>query len=161
LKSINRDTLVAVLLLLICGVLIVASFDIRKTSFGQMESTVWPRIILATLTGLALVYLGQSLRAAPEEGAARLSLRTWITRYKNAFWCYGLFLAFLLLLPVLGMLLGGVLFVFCMLSVLGGHQPRQLLSHAIIAIVSFGAMWSIFTFGLRVILPQGVIFSVW
>jgi hypothetical protein len=30
--------------------------------------------------------------------------------------------------------------------------------HAIIAIVSVGAMWALFTFGLRVLLPRGEIF---
>lgn len=160
-KSLNRDTVVALALLLICGVFIAASFDIRETSFGQMESTVWPRIILAALTLLTLIYLGQSLRRVSTEPTGEpAGLRTWLVRYTNAFWCYGLFLAFLLTLPILGMLIGGVLFVFSMLTILGGHQPRQLLLHAMIACLSFGAMWAIFTYGLHVMLPQGMIFSV-
>jgi hypothetical protein len=160
-KGLNRDTLVALVLLVICGVFIAASFDIRETSFGQMESTVWPRIILAALTVLTLVYLGQSLRGmSPGDSEAPLSVRAWFVRYRNAFFCYGLFLVFLLSLPILGMLVGGVLFIFLMLTVLGGHRPRQLVVHAMIACLSFGAMWAIFTFGLRVMLPQGMIFSV-
>lgn len=160
-KSLNRDSVVALLLLLLCGLFIAASFDIRETRFGQMESTVWPRIIIAALTGLTLIFLGQSLRKDSVESSGEpRGLGAWLARYKNAFWCYGLFLVFLLSLPILGMLIGGVLLVFCMLTVLGGHQPRQLVLHAMIACLSFGAMWAIFTYGLRVILPQGMIFSV-
>jgi len=32
--------------------------------------------------------------------------------------------------------------------------------HGVIAIVSVGAMWSIFTFGLRVMLPEGELFKL-
>ena len=157
-KGANRDTLVSLVLLLICGVFIAASFEIRETSFGQMESTVWPRIILAALTLLALVYLGQSLgRASTQGSGASRGLRAWLSRYRNAFWCYGLFLAFLLSLPVLGMLIGGTLLVFQLLGALGGWSPRQLALHAAIALVAVGGVWSLFTFGLGVILPQGEI----
>ncbi len=160
-KGLNRDTVVALVLLALCAVFIGATFEIRQTSFGQMESSVWPRSVLAVLTVLVLCYLGQSLRKCRIEAREpRSTVRAWLSRYRNAFWCYGLFLIFLLTLPILGMLIGGILFVFCMLTVLGGSQPRQLVLHALIAAISFGAMWAIFTFGLRVMLPQGVVFSV-
>ena len=160
-KGLNRDTVVALVLLALCAVFIGATFEIRQTSFGQMESSVWPRIVLAVLTVLVLCYLGQSLRGGhAQDRRTPSTVRAWLSRYRNAFWCYGLFLAFLLTLPILGMLIGGILFVFCMLTVLGGSQPRQLVLHALIASISFGAMWAIFTFGLRVMLPQGVVFSV-
>jgi cytochrome c biogenesis protein ResB len=42
-----------------------------------------------------------------------------------------------------------------MMSVLGGWSPRLIVLHAAIAVLSVGAMWSIFTFGLRVMLPEG------
>ena len=160
-RGLNRDTVVALVLLALCAVFIGASFEIRQTSFGQMESSIWPRIVLAVLTALVLCYLGQSLRQKPAGGRqSSTTFGTWLSRYRNALWCYGLFLAFLLTLPILGMLIGGILFVFCMLTVLGGSQPRQLMLHGLIASISFGAMWAIFTFGLRVMLPQGVVFSV-
>ena len=70
-----------------------------------------------------------------------------------------MFFLFLLSLPYLGMLIGGISFVFLLMSLLGGWQPRQLLVHAVIAVCAVGAMWSLFTFGLEVMLPEGMIYN--
>jgi hypothetical protein len=59
------------------------------------------------------------------------------------------------------MLIGGVLFVFLTLTALGERSPRAHAIHAAISFISIAFMWSVFTFGLRVILPQGEIFSAW
>ena len=162
--SLNRDSIVAVLLLLFCGVMFWSTTHIRDPGFEQMGAEVWPRIVLALLSILSLVYLIQSLRSnevqaatpsAPGEAAAG-----WWTRYQNPIFCFALFFAFLVTLPYLGMLLGGILFVFLMMSVLGGWSAKLVLMHALIAVLSVGAMWSIFTFGLRVMLPAGELFTL-
>ena len=62
---------------------------------------------------------------------------------------------------MLGSLIGGVLFVFTLMSVLGGWSPRNLALHATLALVTVGGMWSIFTYGLGVLLPPGEIFSAY
>ena len=169
-KRLNQDTLIAVFLLLFCAVFIGASFQIREMDFGQMASATWPRAILTLLTVLVMVYLAQSLSKPvddPEADGNREDAQStrepgligWLRYYRNALWCYALFFGFLVTLDVLGMLIGGVLFVFGMLTVLGERTAKNLLTHALISIVSVGLMWSIFTFGLRVILPQGMIFT--
>lgn len=162
-KAINRDTIIAIALLLFCGVFIWASFQIREMDFGQMGSATWPRAVLTLLTVLVLIYLADSLRgvhAGQEDDEQRgPGLLGWLAYYRNALWCYALFLAFLLTLDYLGMLIGGVMFVFGMLTVLGERSMRAYWQHLVIAVISVGLMWSIFTFGLRVILPQGMIFS--
>lgn len=155
----NRDATVAIFLLLFCGVFISASFEIEETNYGTMPSSVWPQIVLAMLTVFSLALLGQALRAGPAAERTGGGIAGWLKRYRNALVCYALFLLFLLTLPVFGMLLGGVLFVFTTLTVLGPPDPRKLVLHAIIAVVSVGAMWSVFTFGLRVFLPEGMLFS--
>jgi hypothetical protein len=157
--TINRDTAVAVFLLLLCGVFYGASFQIEQTSYGTIGAEVWPRLILAVLFALSAVYLFQSVRTGPEETAAHEA--GFFRRYRNAILCYGLFLGFLLTLEFLGMLLGGIAFVFLALSVLGARTPWQLAIHGVVAVVSVGAMWAIFTFALRVILPGGEILSIW
>lgn len=172
-KRINQDTIVAIFLLLFCAVFIGASFQIREMDFGQMSSSTWPRVILALLTLLVLVYLVQSITRPPAPGrddagssvsvsssARKPGIGGWFAYYRNALWCYALFFAFLFTLDVLGMLIGGILFVFGMLTVLGERTPRHMVMHAAIAVISVGLMWSIFTFGLRVILPQGMILTV-
>ena len=52
-----------------------------------------------------------------------------------------------------------MLFVFLLLNALGGWSPRLLLVHAAIAVVSVGGVWSVFNYGLGVLLPAGELFN--
>ena len=52
--GINRDTVVAILLLVGCGVLLDASFDIREPDYGQLSPATWPRTIVGILTILSI-----------------------------------------------------------------------------------------------------------
>ena len=158
-SRINRDVIVAVILLLICGVLFTVSFGIREPDYGTLAPATWPRVIIAYLTLLTFIYLAQSLRIPAGEGESKGGFRAWLASYRNPLWCYALFLAFLVTLPVLGILIGGILFVFVMLTVLGGAGRHKLVLHGVIAICAIGAMWTIFTYALGVILPQGMIFT--
>lgn len=158
--SVSRDTIVAILLLAFCGVLWHASYDIEITTYGTMPSTVWPRIVIAATAAFSALLLLRSLvvrEETPIDSAAKVP---FLKRYRNAAIIYALFLFFLLTLPTLGMHLGGALFVFLALTALGRPSPKLIAIHAAIAVVSIGAMWSIFTFGLRVILPQGEILPI-
>jgi hypothetical protein len=163
---VNRDTVVAILLLVGCGVLLNASFDIREPDYGQLSPAAWPRTIVGVLALLSLIYLVQSIRrGVPEEPVEPTEktprgLSEWIAHWRNVFWVFALFLAYLLALPWLGMLVGGTVFVFVLLNALGGWSPDRLALHAVIAVVSIGGMWSMFTFGLGVLLPRGDLF-VW
>lgn len=159
-KRLNRDAWLAVVLLLFCGFMFWASFDIREPDYGVLAPSVWPRVILAALSVLCLVYLVQSLRAGPvtpDEGGEERpkSLTGYLSYWRNPIICFALFAAYLALLPVLGMLIDGILFVFVLLSALGGWSPRQLALHAAVAVIAVGGMWSLFTFGLNVLLPTG------
>ncbi|WP_282610127.1 tripartite tricarboxylate transporter TctB family protein [Pelagibius sp. Alg239-R121] len=161
----NRDTIIAIVLLFFTGVLIWASFDIRSPDYGILAPSAWPRSVLAILTVFGLIYLFQSLRTPQsqrpaEDTDAGGGLIGWFVRYRNPLWCYLIYFLFLATLPFFGTLIGGILLVFLLLSVLGGFAPKKLLLHGVIASVSMGAMWAIFTFGLRVILPRGSLFEV-
>jgi hypothetical protein len=158
---VNRDTVIAIALLMACGVLLVASFDIREPDYGVLSPATWPRVIIAILIVLTLIYLVQSIRRrvpdAPPEADGPWSIAEFVAYWRNVFWVFALFLVYLLSMPYLGMLIGGLAFVFLLLNALGGWQPKQLVLHGIIALVTVGGMWSLFTFGLRVILPPGEI----
>ncbi len=161
---INRDAVVAVILLLISGVFFAATFTIRETSYGTIGSELWPRIVILSLAFFTSVHLIGSLRRGPEEDSDQegaSGLGGFFATYRNPIWCFVIFGAFLATLPYLGMLIGGVLFVFVTLTVLGDHDPRSLAIHGAIALGTVGAMWAVFTFALRVILPEGEILRIW
>jgi hypothetical protein len=165
----SRDAVIAIVLLMACGILFWSTFSIRVPDYGQLKPSTWPRVILGLLTILSAIYLVQSLRRGPasedepgkvdDGSAAAPGLKGWILYWRNPIWCFGLFFAYLLTLPYLGSLIGGVLFVFTLMGVLGGWNAKNLLQHAALALISVGGMWSIFTYGLGVILPPGEIFS--
>ena len=156
--GINRDTYVAVVLLVVCGILFASTFYVEDMGYATIGSEVWPQLILVVLGVLTLAYLFQSLRKGKGTGEGKGGgFRGWLERYRNALWCYLLFFLFLVTLPWLGMLLGGILFVFLTLTVLGNRSPRDHLIHGTIAVGTITTMWAIFTFGLKVFLPQGEI----
>jgi hypothetical protein len=161
---INRDAVVAIILLLFAGVFFAATFTIRQTSYGTIGSELWPRIVIVALALFTAIHLIATLRRSPEEDGdqeAPGSRAGFLATYRNPIWCFVTFAAFLVTLDYLGMLIGGVLFVFVTLSVLGDHDRRSLAIHGAIALGSVGAMWAIFTFALHVILPEGEILRIW
>lgn len=153
--TLNRDTICAVLLLLICGGLAWASLDIREPNYGQLSPATWPRVIVGVMAVLSLIYLIQSLRQGPDapNPDAPRGVAEFFAYWRNVIWVFVLFGAYLLAIPYLGMLVGGVLFVFLVLTALGGWRPFVL--HCAIALISVGGMWLLFTHALRVILPRG------
>ncbi|WP_136659257.1 tripartite tricarboxylate transporter TctB family protein [Nitratireductor sp. XY-223] len=157
--SLNRDFFVALFFLILSGVMFVATFQLPPPMFGQMSPALWPRIILVPLALLAFVLLISSQRGEAEEQPRR-SLGEWFGYYRNPIVCFALFFLFLVTMPVLGMLIGGLAYVFLTLSVLGGWKPRQLLLHAVITAVFVVGMWAIFTLLLGVFLPEGALLRV-
>ena len=158
--SLNRDTIVSIVLLVFCGVLIWAGFQIRDPQFGELPPAAWPQGVSYVLTGFSLIYFFQSITSgqpAAERQSIEGGLLGWLKSYINPIACFAIYFLFLITLPFFGTLIGGTLLVFTLLSVLGGVRPRQIAVHATIAIVSVGFMWSLFTFGLRVLLPRGEI----
>jgi putative tricarboxylic transport membrane protein len=155
----NRDVYVAVVLLLFCGVMFSASFDIRQPDYGMLPPSAWPRVILGVLSFLGVIYLMQSLRRGADAPGAHpgqpTTMAGWIAYWRNPIFCFALFACYLAAIPWLGMLISGISFVFALLTVLGGWQPRQLVLHAAVAVGTVGGMWSLFTFALRVLLPRG------
>lgn len=171
----NQDTILAIILLLASGILMIVSFQIREPDYGQLSPAAWPRVVVVALGILSFLYFLQSIRAAartpgsvdlPENADASGSpsskaepggAAAFFVYWRNVIWCFVLFLLYLLTMPYLGMLIGGVTFAFLLMTALGGWTPRQLLLHAGIALICVGGVWALFTFGLKVPLPAGQI----
>lgn len=158
----NRDIIAAVFLLALTCVFYAATFTIRKTSYGTVGSEVWPRAILVAQGVLCILYLANALRGRyPTDHARGGGIAGWFSTYRNAMICFAMYGLFLFTLPYLGMLIGSTLFVFLVFNFLGGWGVRRMAVHGAIAVVAMGAMWAIFTFGLRVILPEGEVLRIW
>ncbi|MFT4727698.1 MAG: putative tricarboxylic transport membrane protein [Granulosicoccus sp.] len=167
--TISRDTLVSIALLVFCGFLIWAGFQIRDPQFGELSPAAWPKAVSYVLTFFCLIYLAQSLMADKrKEVGSDESVHAdasdmnpgffgWLQYYANPIICFAVYFLFLFSLPYLGTLIGGIALVFTLMSVLGGIQPRQIGLHLLISVITVGAMWALFTFGLRVLLPRGVL----
>ena len=161
----SRDTIVSVVLLMFCGFLIWAGFLIRDPQFGELPPAAWPKAVTYVLTVFCLIFFVQSVladRARVPDDASDIPVREsgpigWLRFYFNPIVCFALYFGFLLTLPYFGTLIGGTLLVFLLLNFLGGVSPKLIVFHALIAIVSVGAMWALFTYGLRVLLPRGEI----
>jgi len=168
-RRLSHDAIIAIVLLVASGILFWSTFSIRAPDYGVLLPSTWPRMIIVALAILSFIYLVQSLKAgrnvddkdvAPtEEYQREPGLKGWFIHWLNPIICFGLFFAYLATLPILGSLIGGVLFVFALMSAIGGFALRDIGLHAVLSLATIGGMWSIFTFGLDVILPTGIIFS--
>lgn len=161
--GINKDTIVAIFLLLFCGIMINNSFEIEDPGYQGMKASFWPTVILCLLSVMCLVMLIKSVVYKTDNNLDAIDENTTniFFKFKNALICFFMFVLFLTFLDYLGMLIGGILFVFGLLTLLGGASPKKLFNHFIISIITIGIMWSIFTFGLKVILPEGELLRIW
>ena len=151
----NRDSVVALCLIMASGGLMVASFDIREPDYGVLSPAAWPRLIIIIMGVLSVLYFVQSLRM-PKTDTARTrkkNLFEFMDYWRNVFSVFIIFAAYLVALPFLGMLIGNIAFSFVLLSVLGGWRP--FIMHGLVAIGTSGGMWLLFTYALEVFLPRG------
>ena len=156
--KVNREIVAALLLLVFSGIVYWQTYYIPVFESAAMNADLWPRVILILLAVLCVLHLVQAMRR-PSPPPLVKSVGELVDRHWNAFWCFFMFAVFLLLLDTLGMLLSAGLFVFLTLTLLGHRTPRDHAVHFLIALVSVGLIWAVFTHGLNVFLPQGTIFK--
>ncbi len=151
----NRDSVVALCLIMASGGLMVASFDIREPDYGVLSPAAWPRLIITIMGVLSVLYFVQSLRMPKTDtsNTQKKNLFEFMDYWRNVFAVFIIFAAYLVALPFLGMLIGNIAFSFVLLSVLGGWRP--FIVHGLVAIGTSGGMWLLFTYALEVFLPRG------
>ena len=151
----NRDSVVALCLIMASGGLMVASFDIREPDYGVLSPAAWPRLIIIIMGVLSVLYFVQSLRMPKTDtsNTQKKNLFEFMDYWRNVFAVFIIFAAYLVALPYLGMLIGNIAFSFVLLSVLGGWRPFVM--HGLVAIGTSGGMWLLFTYALEVFLPRG------
>lgn len=162
-SSLNRDTLVSIVLLLLLGFLFGATFfTIPETTYNSMKPTVWPQAVIGFTTFWSAVYLVQSLanRESPRVGT-RGGMPAFLAKYRNSLVCFLLFGAFVAALPYFGILIAGFLFIFAVLALIGDRRPKELALYGGIAAVTVVGFWAIFTFLLGVMLPEGEVLRLY
>ena len=154
-SRVNPDIVISLLLMTLSAALFVDTFEFQKVYLAIIGAKIWPRIVVIALFFLSAIYFIQSVRATRAPSAEPFSFRGWLLENRNVIGCFAIYALFLLTLPYLGMLLGGSLFVFSTLVLIGNRDLRSHLIHAVVAVVAIGGMWAVFRFGLHVILPEG------
>ena len=158
----KSDLIIAIFLLCFSGIMINDASNIRDLGFEGMKADAWPRVVLWMLVVMSSVMLGKSyFQFKTEDHKDNSKFKINFLKFKNALLCFGMFIFFLSTLDYLGMLLGGIVFVFGLLTLVGGLSIKLGFKHLLISVLSIGFMWMVFTFGLRVMLPEGEILRVW
>ena len=70
-RALNKDTIVAILLLAFCGLLAWSSLHIRLPGYGTLKPSTWPQIMVAVLTLFSAIYFVQSLGYARDASRQR------------------------------------------------------------------------------------------
>ncbi len=166
----NRDFWTSLFLIFLSFVLYRESTFIEDVDYGSMKADVWPTFLVMLLVVLSISMLVKSLmeyRQATQsstqdnENAEQTDSVTGWTWLINPMIVFVLFFLFLITLDYLGMLIGGIFFTFITMTLLGQISWRTVPIYFVISVISISGMWAIFTFGLRVMLPEGVLFTVW
>ncbi|MDQ2084101.1 tripartite tricarboxylate transporter TctB family protein [Xanthobacteraceae bacterium Astr-EGSB] len=152
-RRFSTDAIIALVLLVVCAELYRETFNFRAVAFATMSPAVWPRFVILLLAAFCVALLGKEVFAIA--GGVQGGRAAPPISHRTAAICFGLFAIFLIVTPWLGMLIAGLLYVFIMQEVLGPRDIKSRFVHLAIAAVSVGGMWAVFTFALRVILPQG------
>lgn len=155
--KLNRDCFTAMVFLALSVALFIATYYLPPPMFNQLAASTWPRLILIPLAILSVILLIQSQLSDEEPSNPMAGVLEWVSDNRRPFMCFALFFGFLVSMPVLGMLLGGMLYVFLTLSVLGGWTRGRLIQNAAIASISVIGMWFVFNVMLGVLLPEGTI----
>ena len=165
----NRDFWTSLFLLFLSFVLYRESTFIEDVDYGSMKADVWPTFLVMLLIVLSISMLVKSVieyRQATQsstqdnENAEQTDPVTGWTWLLNPMIVFVLFFLFLITLDYLGMLIGGIFFTFITMTLLGQISWRTVPIYFAISVISISGMWAIFTFGLRVMLPEGVLFTV-
>ena len=156
--SINKDTIVAIFLLLFCGIMINSSFDIEDPGYQGMKASFWPTIVLCLLSVMSLFMLIKSMVSTTDNNlnSENINSQNIFLKFKNASICFLMFILFLAFLDYLAMLIGGVLFVFGLLTLLGGFEIKKIINHSTISIITIGIMWSISVSYTHLTLPTSL-----
>jgi hypothetical protein len=145
----NHDRLVGTILLVGCAILFVETFSFKTRPYVPLNTAFWPRVILGALAlvGAILAFKG------------RIGSETHERIDPNALLVTGGALLFVFSLKWLGFFAAAAVVAACGYVWLSDPRgPRTLVTGVVFGVVSAAVVHLVFRSGLKVQLPEGVLF---
>ena len=141
----SENRIAAVAAIAVAAVLVALTFGFEKMPLGLsggFGAEAFPRLVLGVIAGLALLLFVAGPASEPH---TRIPAMVYYTG--------GSLLAFMALVPVVGML--GAMFLFLLgVGTLWGERRPWLL--VLISVAVMAAIWGVFVRGFAVQVPQGI-----
>ncbi len=154
----RRDTGIGIGLLVFCAVLYWQAGRVSAPPFVPIGPAFYPRAVLILLAGLALWLIAEDLlrgRAAARKAAKPAGPAP---NYRKALLGFGLFLAYIAGMSLVGYPVATFLFVLALSWAIGPRSVRELPKLVAIAAATVLATYLVFEKYLYVFLPQGRLF---
>ncbi|GLO67979.1 tripartite tricarboxylate transporter TctB family protein [Oceanobacillus kimchii] len=156
--SAKRDLLNAILLLGFSGLAYIGSTQIPIQGFGKTEANFFPNIIIAVLVFLSVCLLAHSIyRFTKEPKAKNVSIRNAFRSNKKVIITFGLFAAYVFILPYAGYFIASILFLISLYTVLAPNKNKIILVSLFMIGLVF-ILYVVFQQVLSVFLPPGILF---
>lgn len=145
---IGRDTIVGLVCLAGSLALLAMSRGLPKPALVPIGPGFYPRILLAVTAFLSVLLLLNGLRRGEGKAGPSVSYRLVLTTF-------AVFIAYVVLLPLLGYRLATFLFVGSLQVVLEPSASRRWMLMAVVALVTSLVTYYLFEVYLSVLLPRG------
>ncbi len=149
----GRDGIVGLFLVALSAILFSQTLGLPAPPLVPLGPAFYPRLMLALLAGLGAVLVG--LDAARRRRAGAEARAPGRTDYGAVLVTFGVFTAYVLLLPWLGYRLATFLFVGGMQAALKPPRPRGLPLLIAVALVTTAVTYYAFEVYLQILLPRG------
>ncbi len=160
-RRVLSDKIVAVVLILLSIGMIVISYSFKKSRFDLPTSTAatFPRIVAIGMILFSVILFIQSAKREKKEKAAGADDYNVLLELKDeklVIIMFGLVIAYLILIQVLGFMTATALFTFCSAYLLGRGKAKIWVMIAVAAGITVSA-YVFFCVILKVIMPHGIL----
>jgi len=149
-----------IVLLLASVALFVSAGRIPSSMFETLGAGAFPRFVFGTIILVAFIAVVDSLRKIPRDAWDRFGADTlrWVKSRFLVILCFGIFVLYLLVLPVLGFSLASFAFVLAIQVLLMPRSPVTILIAVFVALAFSFGLNALFADVFNVFLPRGDLF---
>ncbi|WP_428523369.1 tripartite tricarboxylate transporter TctB family protein [Roseibium sp.] len=149
-----------IVLLLASVALFVSAGHIPSSMFETLGAGAFPRFVFGTIILVAFIAVIDSLRKIPRDAWSRFgaSTRHWIKTRFLVILCFGIFVSYLVVLPILGFSVASFVFVLAIQLLLMPRSPITILIAVFVALAFSFGLNALFADVFNVFLPRGDLF---